>query len=303
MNILIIGGCGFIGKQLTKSLLEDSNSVTVLDDLSNSLLPSFDNYYEYTFIYGKVEEINSLLDITEFDVVYHLASESRPLMFTKSVEKIISTNITGLLEIVKCIHPRTKLIYASTSEVYGNNEHLLNEDNASIVNTKHQRNVYSISKMLAENILQNNKQLNWGIVRFFNVYGPENRNDDTKIIPMIIKALKNDEHFKICGSGQQVRSFTYIDDAVDALKLIMKDGRHHETYNIGSGDYFSIEQVIRMVKQFTPINTIRIPARRGEPFVRKVDSKKIKTLLKWQPNVKLPVGLRRILLYHEIIKK
>lgn len=302
MNILVIGGSGFIGTQLSKKLLELSHEVTVLDDLSNSLIPSLDLNSKYTFVYGKVEEINSVLDITVFDVVFHLASESRPLMFSSSWEKIISTNVTGLLEINKSIHPKTKLIYASTSEVYGTNNSLLNEDLSCVINTKHQRNVYSISKMLSENILHNNPELNWNIVRFFNVYGPENRDDDTKIIPMIINAIKEDRHFAICGSGKQIRSYTYIDDAIDALILIMNENnRKHEIYNIGSGDYFSIEQLIRIIRNFVPINTVYINERKGEPFTRKVDSKKIKTLLGWSPQTKLPVGLKKILQYHELI--
>jgi len=300
-KILIFGGAGFIGSQLTLNYLKKGDHVTVIDDCSNALerkIYYFKTFTNYTFINNKVEKILDIkLPKNNYDVIYHLASESRPLMFGQKYDRIISSNVTGLLNIVQYIKgysPDSKLVYASTSEIYGENDNELKEDMSAVINTKYPRNVYAISKMLAESILQNNLNINWNIVRFFNAYGPENRDDDTKVIPSIIHAIKNKETFKICGTGEQTRSFTYIDDIINGLNLISTSKQKNETYNLGMNEAFSINELVDFVKKYKELDVVYIPERKGEPFNRLTDCHKAKEELNWCPDFTLDAGLKEI---------
>jgi len=298
-NVLIIGGSGFVGTQLTKAHLKELDTVSILDNESNSLKiidqDVLDSNFFGRYYNADVERINSFLNIEQFDLVYHLASESRPLEFHVKYNSIIGANVIGLEQILKYIKPETRLVFASTSEIYGDSkEDRLSENDSSVINSKYQRNVYALSKLLGESILQNRKDVNWVITRLFNSYGPQFRDDDTKVIPTIINCIKNNTTFPLCGDGNQIRSFTYIDDTVKGLMLAAEEGIKHETYNIGSNFYHTINELLEIVN----LKYKKIDARLGEPFIRKADIQKSIDDLGYKAEIPLKEGLKKIFKYH-----
>lgn len=301
-KILIFGGAGFIGNQLTEKYLKAGHHVTVVDDCSNALeerIYVHQTYANYKFMGAKIENI---LEINfphySYDIIYHLASESRPLKFQEKYDKIVSANIFGLTELLvwmKRFSPNARLIYASTSEVYGENTRKLSEETPCIINTKYARNVYATAKMLAETMLQNEQDINWNIVRFFNVYGPNFRGDDTKIVPMLMKAIKYNHEFEICGNGNQTRSYTHIDDVIDGLVKLGDAKCKHEIFNLGTERDYSIEEIILFVLEYFALKYKHIPARAGEPVYRLSDSSKAKRILNWEAKKSFPEELIRLL--------
>jgi len=297
-NILIIGGRGFIGTRLARECVAKGDNVTVIDDLSNALSIIIKND-AYTSIANSIENINSInIENNQFDIIYHLASESRPLEFHSNHRKIVSSNVVGLLELLDFmklnnLNEKCKLVYASSSEVYGSNSSNLEEGMPSIIKTSHQRNIYSISKMLSESILFNSENVNFSIARFFNVYGPENREDDTKLIPMLMKAVQQKIPFEICGSGHQVRSFTFISDIVQGLIMMGEYEHSGDVFNLGNAH--SVHSVLDLVKKVQSIHpkleVKHVAGRKGEPFVRKVDSSKAEDLLHWEPLMSFEQGI------------
>jgi len=304
-NVLIIGGWGFIGTQLTKAHLEKGDYVSVLDNESNNLpiqngLISHKNFGSY--YHQNVEAINCSLTIENFDLVYHLASESRPLEFNKKYKKIIDANVIGLQEVLKYLRPDTRLVYASTSEIYGDSENIkLSEKDVAYIQPEYSRNIYALSKLLAESILQNRTDKNWIITRLFNSYGPKNRIDDTKVIPMIINSIRNKEPFPLCGSGVQIRSFTYIDDTVRGLMKAGETIESHEIYNIGSPYYHSIKELIELVQSMVEMDYIQKEYRLGEPVIRRADIEKSLHRLNFRAEIPLKQGLEKIFKYHNFL--
>lgn len=310
MNILIFGGAGFIGTQLTRKYLDLGHHVTVVDDCSNALESEIyihQTYAKFSYIGNKIENILEIkFPKYSYDIIYHLASESRPLKFSEKYSKIISSNVYGLEQLLiwmERFSPNAKLIYASSSEVYGNNSSELTEESPSTLEIKYPRNIYATSKMLAESILQNRSDIDWNIVRFFNIYGPKNRFDDTKIIPMLIKAIKNKSVFEICGHGSQTRSYTYIDDLIEGLLKISSANHAHEVFNLGRDEAHSVEEIVYSILERYPDFKYRHGVHRdGEPVHRSVNSSKAKEMLNWEPKYSLQNGLEKIFKYHGIVK-
>lgn len=291
-RILIIGGAGFIGTALTDRHLSLGDFVVVYDNMSNGMGPTHHGNPNFGFVNEDIVDIPFVWDTLDFDVVYHLASESRPAYFKEKYADIIDSNVTGLLHLLDVIKPETKLIYASSSEVYGNSAKQAESSLLSTDTTK-TRNVYSISKMLAESILFNNQHQNWNITRFFNVYGSVFREDEDKVIPNLLRAIDNNEPFTIYGDGNQVRCFTHIADIVRGLVMIANSDLNHEIINLGRSEPLTINN---LVAEFAPaVEIIRKPQRLGEPYYRNPETKKAKDLLGWHAEITMEDGMINIL--------
>src|SRR6056297_2918502 len=224
MKILITGVAGFIGSNLTKALLNNGHSVYGIDNLSYGNLTNIESFQSnkyFQFILGDVCNPLLLKDI-HVDIIIHLASQKIPRY--SSAYRTLNENYLMLENIInKCLRDKCKLIYASTSDVYGKNTNLpFNEDSDFVLgNSKIKRWAYALSKIYGEqNIIANADEynLNYTIVRFFGSYGP-NQNLTWWGGPqsVFINKTFNNEPIEIHGDGSQTRTFTYIDDTVTAL--------------------------------------------------------------------------------------
>ena len=242
MKILITGVAGFIGSNLTKALLNNGHSVYGIDNLSYGNLTNIEPFQSnkyFQFILGDVCNPLLLKDI-HVDIIIHLASQKIPRY--SSAYRTLNENYLMLENIInKCLRDKCKLIYASTSDVYGKNTNLpFNEDSDFVLgNSKIKRWAYALSKIYGEqNIIANADEynLNYTIVRFFGSYGP-NQNLTWWGGPqsVFINKTFNNEPIEIHGDGSQTRTFTYIDDTVTALlNCIESNKSDNEIFNIAS---------------------------------------------------------------------
>jgi len=242
MKILITGVAGFIGSNLTKALLNNGHSVYGIDNLSYGNLTNIESFQSnkyFQFILGDVCNPLLLKDI-HVDIIIHLASQKIPRY--SSAYRTLNENYLMLENIInKCLRDKCKLIYASTSDVYGKNTNLpFNEDSDFVLgNSKIKRWAYALSKIYGEqNIIANADEynLNYTIVRFFGSYGP-NQNLTWWGGPqsVFINKTFNNEPIEIHGDGSQTRTFTYIDDTVTALlNCIESNKSDNEIFNIAS---------------------------------------------------------------------
>ncbi|MDY6801456.1 MAG: NAD-dependent epimerase/dehydratase family protein [Bacteroidota bacterium] len=242
MKILITGVAGFIGSNLTNALLNNGHSVYGIDNLSYGKLTNiepFQSHKYFQFILGDV--CNPLL-IKDFnvDIIIHLASQKIPRY--SSAYRTLNENYLMLENIInKCLRDKCKLIYASTSDVYGKNTNLPFKEDSDFVlgNSKIKRWAYALSKIYGEqNIIANADEfnLNYTIVRFFGSYGP-NQNLTWWGGPqsVFINKAFNYEPIEIHGDGSQTRTFTYIDDTVTALLNCIESSKSdNEIFNIAS---------------------------------------------------------------------
>jgi|TARA_Y100000310_G_scaffold160800_1_gene160688 UDP-glucose 4-epimerase len=295
-KILVTGGAGFIGSHLVERLLEldDENKVLVLDNFSTG---KTDNLPVHRNIIIEDLDILGFPDIffENIDVVYHLAALTRPRESFINPAETIRVNMEGTLNIIQhCIkYEVKKLVYVSSASVYG---HQLNYPNDEYARTK-PKSPYAVTKLAGEMLLETFKDLDYDIVRPFNVYGK--RQDPSgpygAAVPKFIDALKNGKQPYITGDGSQFRDFIYIEDLVDLLVTVGIDNylTLSDVFNAGSG-------------QPTTINTLYnkigfVMDKKVEPkYVEAVDDPnthanigKAESLLGWKPKHSLIEGLTK----------
>ncbi|MEE4196257.1 MAG: NAD(P)-dependent oxidoreductase [Bacteroidales bacterium] len=242
MQILITGAAGFIGSNLAKALLNQGYTVYGIDNLSYGQLrniESIKNHKNFTFILGDVCNPLLIKDI-HADLIVHLASQKIPRY--SSAYRTLNENYLMLEHILnKCLRDQCKLLYASTSDVYGKNPNLPFTEESDFVlgNSTIKRWSYALSKIYGEqHILANADEynLNYTIVRFFGSYGP-NQNLTWWGGPQSVfinKAFEN-EAIEIHGDGLQTRTFTYIEDTVKALVYCIESRKSdQQIFNIAS---------------------------------------------------------------------
>ncbi len=242
MNVLITGIAGFIGSNLAKLLLDQGCVIYGIDNFSYGFernISNLINNKKFHFIKGDLAD-PSLLKNTHVDVIVHLASQKIP-RYTSAL-RTLDENYLMLRNIVdKCLKDKSRIVFASTSDVYGKNEKLPFHEESDLVlgPTDVKRWAYACSKIHGEQYIIANYDefgLDYTITRFFGSYGP-NQNLTWWGGPQsvfISKALNN-EPIEIHGNGLQSRTFTFIDDTVDGLsKVILNEMAVNEVFNIGS---------------------------------------------------------------------
>jgi len=304
VRYLVTGGAGFIGSHLSERLLDLGNEVVVLDNFSTG------NETNLSALKGKVQIVKSeLLDkvttekyLKDCDFVVHLAAAVGVLNIVNKPLQSLKTNLQGT-EIVmeaadKCNKP---VLLASTSEIYGKNTKvpLGEEDDRIVGHPLKSRWSYSEAKAVDESLayfyyLEN--KLPVRIVRFFNTVGPRQVGHYGMVIPRFVSAALKGEPLEVYGSGDQIRCFCHVDDAVKALLLVMdSDKAVGQVFNVGNNSQISImelaKKVIEITESKSSIEKIAYETAYPEGFEdmqrRVPDISKIKQVLGWEPKINL----------------
>lgn len=242
MNVLITGGAGFIGTHLYNQL-KDKHHVTRIDIVPGDGVI----YMDLSNPFGTdIDRLSKL--VKESDVVYHLASSIGVENIEKNPNETLqkSNNMNNLL-IPMFSFTRAKLIFASTSEVYGSKDSEMYEsDNLSVTSPENSmRGGYAAQKIMGE-FLTKSYCKHYSIVRFFNVVGPEQNPNVGFVLPRFIESAKNVEPLTIYGDGAQTRSYCDIRDAVNVLELLLTE-MDNEILNIGADNVYSTSDLAKAV--------------------------------------------------------
>jgi UDP-glucose 4-epimerase len=241
MKILITGVAGFIGSNLANALLQRGHHVIGLDNLNYGFIRNLEfvtEHKNFEFIMGDIANPLMLKD-AKADIIVHLASQKIP-RYTNAL-RTLDENYLMLRNVVhKCILDKSKILFASTSDVYGKNPNIPFTETSDLVMgpTTVKRWAYAMSKMYGEQyIIANHDEygLNYTITRFFGSYGPHQNltwwGGPQSVF--IDKAFKK-ETIDIHGDGTQTRTFTYVDDTVNALvACIENNASDNEIFNTG----------------------------------------------------------------------
>jgi len=309
-KILITGGTGFIGSNLTDYFLNHGFKVVIIDNLLTSTtenIPVLKSPDNFIFINGDViqEETFTQLKNEYFDIIYHLASPASPKQYIKYPLETLLANSLGTINVIKYLMQSRsdKMIYASTSEIYGDPlEHPQRETYFGNVNPVGLRSCYDESKRFGETacmtFFQKNK-IDIRIARIFNTYGPNMEKNDGRVISnFIVQALSNQD-ITVYGSGYQTRSFCYISDLVAGLVALSKPKLSGQIINLGNNDEQRIIDIAREIKKIThsqsKITYKSLPI--DDPKRRKPDLKKASDILHWSPETKLSTGLKLTIEY------
>jgi len=304
VRYLITGGAGFIGSHLTQVLIDRGNQVTVVDNLSTGNLENLSDVLEkIKYINGDILEKN-IMDkvVSECDYVIHLAAALGVLNIVNNPLSSLRTNLQGTEVILELADKHKKpVLVASTSEIYGKNEKIpLNEEDDRIIgHPLKSRWSYSEAKAVDESLayfyyLENKLPIR--IVRFFNTVGPRQVGHYGMVVPRFVSAALNNESLLVYGSGDQIRCFCHVDDAVRALLLVMDSEKSvGQVFNVGNNNQISIMELAKKVIEITgsksSIEKIAYGTAYPEGFEdmqrRVPDISKIKQVLGWEPEINL----------------
>jgi UDP-glucose 4-epimerase len=311
MKYLITGGAGFIGSHLAEKLVARDDRVVVFDNLSTGLAINLSGIKEkITFQEGNILN-KAVIDklVSECDFVVHLAAALGVFNIINKPLESLKTNLQGSEVVLEaCDKYRKPVLIASTSEIYGKNDKVpLNEEDDRIIgHPLKSRWSYSEAKAVDESLayfyyLENKLPIR--IVRFFNTVGPRQVGHYGMVVPRFVSAALKNEPLSVYGSGDQIRCFCHVDDAVRALLLVMDSGKSvGEVFNVGNNQQITIMELAKKVIELTgsssSIEKIAYEKAYPEGFEdmqrRVPDISKIKQVLGWMPEINLDQVIKDI---------
>jgi UDP-glucuronate decarboxylase len=318
-RILVTGGAGFIGSHLCDRLVGDGHEVICLDN----------------FFTGRKRNIVHLLDnpgfelvrhdvtqpiLLEADWIFNLACPASPIHYLYNPVKTTKVNVLGAMNMLGMAkRVRARIMQASTSEVYGDpHVHPQMEEYWGNVNPIGKRSCYDEGKRVAETFffdyLRQNK-VDAKVVRIFNTYGPRMRADDGRVVSSFIVEARRGREITVYGTGEQTRSFCYIDDMIEGMIRMMdyesEGARKDADYtkpslsgfpgpvNLGNPEEISIrslaEKIIDLAK--SPAGIVFGDLPEDDPRRRRPDISKARRYLQWTPEVSLEEGLKKTIDY------
>jgi dTDP-glucose 4,6-dehydratase len=298
---VVTGGAGFLGSHLCEQLLSRKYRVLCVDNLETSTLHNLEHIRDDNFVFLYHDVIENIEIDEPVDFVYHLAALASPIDYLRQPLhslKVGSYGTHNALGLAKW--KRARFLLASTSEVYGDPKvHPQPETYWGNVNPIGPRGVYDEAKRYAEAMTMayhGQQGVDTGIVRIFNSYGPRMRSHDGRAIPNFMRQAVSGEPLTMYGTGEQTRSFCYVDDLIRGL-ILLAESSEHLPVNLGNPQEFTLlelaEVVLRVTGSSSEIVYEALPV--DDPQVRQPDITRARQLLSWEPEVQLEEGLRRML--------
>ncbi len=299
VRLLVTGGAGYVGSVCTTVLLEQGHDVAVVDDLSTGNAGAVPTGAE--FVEGDIAAVaDELLSGSRFDGVLHFGAQSLVGESVEFPEKYWQGNVVTTLALLEAIRRSgtPRLVFSSTAATYGEPESVPITEDAPTRPT----NPYGASKLAIDHAISSYAHAH-GLaatsLRYFNVAGAyggagENRVVETHLIPLVLQvALGVRDHISVFGTdwptkdGTAVRDYIHVKDLADAhvLALTKSEPGRHGIYNLGSGEGFTVREVISACERVTgmPIAAVDAPRRAGDPAVLIASSSRAISELGWNP--------------------
>ena len=264
-NILVTGGAGFIGSHLCERLSQDKlNRVISLDDYSTG---SVDNHIDgVNYVKGEVRNIEKLINFSP-DMIFHLGEYSRVEQSFEDVERVWKSNKEGIFAILQfCVKNKSKLIYAGSSTKFGDG------------GLGRSQSPYAWTKATNTELVENYGNwfgLDYAIVYFYNVYGGREiaLGKYATLIALFVEKYKNKKPLTVVSPGTQLRNFTHIDDIINGLILVGKNGSG-DNFGIGCSKSYSILEIAKMFG----LEIEMLPERKGNRMSASVVCEKTRAL-------------------------
>ena len=314
-TILVTGGAGFIGSLLIDNLLKKGDNIVCIDNLNEFYNPSIKklnqvNHYEYEhyqFYEGDILDeglVKSIFKKHDIEIVIHLAamagvrpSISNPSLYTEV--NIIGTRIILDAMVESSVE---RLIFASSSSVYGNNKKIPFSEDDSV---DCPISPYAATKKMGEllcHAYHHIYELNISLLRFFTVYGPRQR-PEMAIHQFVRNALK-EEPIIVFGNGSTARDYTYIDDIIDGIIQSIESDDRYMIYNLGNSEPIKLSNLISTIAETTSIDPIieyqEIP--QGDVLQTYADINRAQNNLKYDPKTGIQDGISKFVKWYISMK-
>lgn len=296
---LVTGAAGFIGAHLTARLLERGVEVVGIDNLSWGHAEKVESLPGMRLIRGDVRKLPELgKELGAFTHVFHLAALISAYDSLNKPDDYFDTNVAGLMRLLELCQgsEKPRVVFASTSGIYGNSEKpLKSEDDLPRPTT-----VYAATKLMGEQLLAMYRS-RFGFddvsLRFFNVFGPgqSTTHPYANVTCRFAHAAANGLGVQLFGDGKQTRDFVYVDDVVDAMLLVATNPTRHSLYNVGTGQTASIAELLRMAQRLAGqnISVEQMPPWPNDIREIRADMSRLSSELGFRAKVSMEEGLAR----------
>ena len=314
MNVLVTGGAGFIGSHLCDLLLERGHRVIALDNISTGRYENIEHLIgrpDFEFVLGSVLNGDLVDDLAaRADVIFHLAAAVGVHLIVQKPLESLATNIRGSEIVFEKAHKHgTKVLVASTSEIYGKNtSDRLHEDEDRILGSPlKSRWSYSEAKAIDEILAYTywkEKGLDTVIVRLFNTVGPRQTGHYGMVIPRFVSQAVRGEPVTIYGDGSQTRCFCFVGDIIEGMVALMNnEDAYGKVFNLGATEEISIkelaEKIIDLSGSDSKIKYMTYEEAYEEGFEdmqrRVPDISRANNLVGFEPTVSLDEIIRRVI--------
>jgi dTDP-glucose 4,6-dehydratase len=295
---IVTGGAGFLGSHLCEKLLDSGADVTCVDNFATGAMRNVAHLQQrpgFRFVRGDVSD--GLPVARRPDAVFHFASPASPKDYARLPIETLKVGALGTLHALEAARSAgARFILASTSEVYGDPLcHPQREDYWGNVNPIGPRSVYDEAKRYAEALTtayRNRWDVNTGIVRIFNTYGPRMKPGDGRAIPTFITQALAGQPLTVAGDGSQTRSVCYVADTVAGI-LRMASDDFAGPVNIGNSEEMTVLRLAQTIRDLAgSTSTIEfMPRPVDDPTVRCPDITLARTRLGWMPATAAEAGL------------
>ncbi|HEX6644536.1 MAG TPA: UDP-glucuronic acid decarboxylase family protein [Gemmatimonadales bacterium] len=299
MRVLVTGGAGFIGSHLCDRLLADGHHVICVDNFFTGRRENVAHLAEHPS-FRLIEHDVCLPLFADVEWIFNLACPASPIHYQVDPIKTVQTNVMGMINALENARRfGARILQASTSEVYGDPAvHPQVEGYWGNVNPIGPRACYDEGKRVAETLMSDyhrQAKVDIRIARIFNTYGPRMAENDGRVVSNFILQALRGESLTVYGTGEQTRSFCYVDDLVDGLVRLMSAEGIHEPVNLGNPNEFTMRELAEQVAWLAggKEEIVLRPLPQDDPTQRQPNISRARALLGWAPTVQLEEGLRR----------
>ena len=290
MKILVTGGAGFIGSHITEYLVQRGDNITVLDNLNTGQAKNLSKVNNnINFVNGDIRDYKLLEGlVSDSDGVFHEAALASVQQSFKMQDEYFDVNVNGTENILKLAKEYGfKVVYASSSSVYGNPKHVPINESAK----RNPLNPYAKTKLEDELLAKKYSEMGVRVIglRYFNVFGRGQSKEYAGVIKLFLEKIQQNKNPKINGDGLQTRDFVYIEDVVKANILAMDSNIKHEFLNVGTGSSISILDLAGVCIEASDLDLkpTHGPELPGDVRATEADTKLIEKLLNWKAKTKL----------------
>ncbi|WP_304362833.1 NAD-dependent epimerase [Bacillus sp. AFS041924] len=321
-RILITGCAGFIGFHLSRRLLEEGFLIVGIDNINDyydqslkyDRLDLLKKYKNFSFSHGSIDKmdlLNELFEQNDFDIVINLAAQAGVRYSLENPSSYIQSNLVGFANILECCknHQIKHLIYASSSSVYGNNKTTPSSINDRVDEPISLYAATKKSNELMAHSYSHTFNLPTTGLRFFTVYGPWGRPD--MALYKFANSIINGKPIDVYNYGNMKRDFTYIDDVVESIVRIIKNGPPNESssyyklYNIGNHSPVKLNYFIEVLEEKLGIkaNIRLLPMISGEVLETYADIDQLVQDIQYSPTTSIEEGIAKFVEWFKEYKK